>query len=688
VPTIHGIDTASIIAELDIPEGCVHRSVLIEERDWRGEEITAHLDVAGVVEIPDRLHHLLSNKIYDLGAVIRAEQEIPEIVRARSARTAARLVAVGTISRACGHTTHDEDNTWTTAEITARGWRSDQITTLLGTSTEKGNPEEWDWGWMPEHAARRCRWRVEEAEYSDPQLHTRKEQVVQVNAARAAAVAQKTAPAALVEVVIPGPASGANRSWRRLIAGINPARQGAFALQGPGLVAGMRYEIAVGDVIITCDQFDAHRKVSLLRVTETEEALETVKEWTIKAPLGARIVQFVERRLPLPPVGKARPLEDPANKFPGRCRYCWQDIAAGAGVLTLLEGRQRVVHQGGCPPLPPLPPLPPRPNDYGGYCRHCAKAVPPGRGIVQLHTINISAAASTAAFSMGVLLPLDRQEWLVEHRDSADCAAATLWLPNLSGDWCLTCDEWVYPGHGFWVDRSVQHEPGTCTRRPDAGPVWRVIRTGASYQPGDTFRASVERRAGDADPTGVEAPGFVCIPDGSASLIVTVLDARSGGGLSGDQELALVRASTWEEAEPVISAELDTVAALPATGTFMGSWTAEKIGPSALTFTHWTMGSGTPWVAEITGFRSRGSGFHRRFLTAKRDYTNANSRGTRGIEFFWELESGPVYEAHWPKNWSKSDRAYLIVDADGVVQYLEREQVEAWLVHRGSTGRG
>lgn len=87
-----------------------------------------------------------------------------------------------------------------------------------------------------------------------------------------------------------------------------------------------------------------------------------------------------------------------------------------------------------------------------------------------------------------------------------------------------------------------------------------------------------------------------------------------------------------------------------------------------------------PWVAEITGTHPTWR-WDRKFLPARVDYTHANSRATRGVWFWWTLESGHVYEARYRTSWASGQhRRYITVDdIGGDIIDLSEEEVTAWL---------
>ena len=83
------------------------------------------------------------------------------------------------------------------------------------------------------------------------------------------------------------------------------------------------------------------------------------------------------------------------------------------------------------------------------------------------------------------------------------------------------------------------------------------------------------------------------------------------------------------------------------------------------------------WVAEIKGFCDKYK-YKRKFLTHKKDYSEANSTGTRGVYAYYILEDGGVYEVEEPVSWRNSDRYFCTVDR-GQLLKLSGEEVDSWL---------
>ncbi len=80
------------------------------------------------------------------------------------------------------------------------------------------------------------------------------------------------------------------------------------------------------------------------------------------------------------------------------------------------------------------------------------------------------------------------------------------------------------------------------------------------------------------------------------------------------------------------------------------------------------------WVAEIVAV-SPYSGLDRRFLHRNKDYSEANSVGSRGVYAYYILESGKIYEVSEPLTWKKTDRYLCTVTPDGEIEKLDMETV-------------
>ena len=86
-------------------------------------------------------------------------------------------------------------------------------------------------------------------------------------------------------------------------------------------------------------------------------------------------------------------------------------------------------------------------------------------------------------------------------------------------------------------------------------------------------------------------------------------------------------------------------------------------GISQMTITIENIGDSKAWVAEITGTDPK-FGLKREFCNGIRNYSKANSKGTRGIETTYELTAGKIYEINEPQSWKNTNRRIVYVAAN------------------------
>jgi hypothetical protein len=84
------------------------------------------------------------------------------------------------------------------------------------------------------------------------------------------------------------------------------------------------------------------------------------------------------------------------------------------------------------------------------------------------------------------------------------------------------------------------------------------------------------------------------------------------------------------------------------------------------------------WVAEITGFDAKYK-YDRHFLKYKKDYSHANSKGSRGIYGEYILESNHIYEVKEQISWSRTKRYFCMATEDGEIKELTEQEVINWL---------
>lgn len=471
------------------------------------------------------------------------------------------------------------------------------------------------------------------------------------------AVTARTGAAPTVALVVPAQPEGALSCWRRVITAAKPGGRSTYALDGPWLNPGTGYEITEGALVLLCDRYADRRTVRLARAATAE--LADIKTWELKSPLGKRVVDFVARRLPADAAAHtAARLEPEANRRPGRCARCRRPVAARAGILIRDHATVLVAHRTGqCPPPPDVV----RPNRGAGPCHRCGGWVERGEGAARL-----TPAAPGAAPGKPSYRPF---------HEGDDCARSLPGPRNRDGGWCGTCGELVPPGEGYWLDRQLHHA-GPCPRPTAPGPTWVVRRRYGDppAQPGDVLRIRVDtRRRGHDIP--LTAPGYRMLDEaGYAEMIGVVLETVQHGY----KVRVRVRPATAGEAAPILAAEEPQLAAAaPHPGGFPARFGAEAFGRLAA-LPGIGRGAGVPWVAEITG-RDPDYVYRRDFLRPDRDYTNANSKLTRGVKFWWTLLPNRVYEAQYWTSWQMQHRVFLRVTPAGDVAQITKEEVDACL---------
>ena len=84
-----------------------------------------------------------------------------------------------------------------------------------------------------------------------------------------------------------------------------------------------------------------------------------------------------------------------------------------------------------------------------------------------------------------------------------------------------------------------------------------------------------------------------------------------------------------------------------------------------------------PWVAEITGVDGK-YGMARTFLRGPRDYSAANSVGSRGVYRHYCLSEGKYYQVQETRSWRAVERYYCTVRKGAIVR-VNSEEIAAWL---------
>lgn len=72
----------------------------------------------------------------------------------------------------------------------------------------------------------------------------------------------------------------------------------------------------------------------------------------------------------------------------------------------------------------------------------------------------------------------------------------------------------------------------------------------------------------------------------------------------------------------------------------------------------------------------------RDFLDGKKDYSQANSVGSRGVYLFYVLRPGIVYEVHALTSWSGSEQYFCRVEGSELVR-MTLNEAAAWMEDHG-----
>lgn len=90
-----------------------------------------------------------------------------------------------------------------------------------------------------------------------------------------------------------------------------------------------------------------------------------------------------------------------------------------------------------------------------------------------------------------------------------------------------------------------------------------------------------------------------------------------------------------------------------------------------------------PWVAELTGIDPERL-FIRHFLTGQKDYSEANSVGSRGVYRYFLLQSGNIYEVFARLTWKRSERYYCRINDDQLIRMTQQEVLACLNARSGS----
>lgn len=85
------------------------------------------------------------------------------------------------------------------------------------------------------------------------------------------------------------------------------------------------------------------------------------------------------------------------------------------------------------------------------------------------------------------------------------------------------------------------------------------------------------------------------------------------------------------------------------------------------------------WVAELVRWYPVDEEYLKRFLDFKVDYSKSNSKGSRGVFYYYILESGRLYQIKKRTSWSKTRTFFAKVTNDGEIEEISEDEVQECL---------
>lgn len=83
-----------------------------------------------------------------------------------------------------------------------------------------------------------------------------------------------------------------------------------------------------------------------------------------------------------------------------------------------------------------------------------------------------------------------------------------------------------------------------------------------------------------------------------------------------------------------------------------------------------------PWVARIK-WDSEHERIKREFVRGQKDYSAANSVGSRGVMLYFAIEPG-LYEVKARTSWKNSKRYFMVVEGPEQTRELSNQEAESW----------
>jgi hypothetical protein len=90
------------------------------------------------------------------------------------------------------------------------------------------------------------------------------------------------------------------------------------------------------------------------------------------------------------------------------------------------------------------------------------------------------------------------------------------------------------------------------------------------------------------------------------------------------------------------------------------------------------------WVAEIIRWYPLDQDYSRRYLKYSTDYSKSNSKGSRGVYFWYILESGRIYQIKEPQSWSRTKLYFCKVSDNGEIIEIAEDEARQCLKERCS----
>ena len=82
-----------------------------------------------------------------------------------------------------------------------------------------------------------------------------------------------------------------------------------------------------------------------------------------------------------------------------------------------------------------------------------------------------------------------------------------------------------------------------------------------------------------------------------------------------------------------------------------------------------------PYVKEVISYDTEKDGFHLRNMTGRRDYSDSNGSGNRGVKAYFMLESGHYYKVKKQIAWTRCETSFVTVSDGGDIIEVDENDV-------------